>query len=109
MCASPLRMHAGHETCAVLPSCCLVLIWRHGHCFTTTSPNTQDSYQLPFDPAPHPVRTNCTPPGFTNTDFLQSVMNGLGVPYDVAPTPLGNVTQLLWNADGSAKYAGFVM
>lgn len=58
----------------------------------------------------HPKPCTPDPPlGFTNNDFLQSIMNGLGVPYDVAPTPLGNLTQLLWNADGSAKYAGYVM
>jgi hypothetical protein len=48
------------------------------------------------------------------TDFLEATMDGLGVPYEVvrvdraAAQPL-NFTQLLWNPDGSARYAGYFM
>lgn len=36
-------------------------------------------------------------------------MMGYDIPFDVMTPPFANMTQLLWNDDGSARYAGFIM
>ena len=52
--------------------------------------------------------------GFANTDFLQSVMQGYGVPFDILPvdsaaSPAANLTALLTTTDGSGRYAGLFL
>lgn len=62
-------------------------------------------------PHAHPHPTRCLPAGWSSIDFLVQTLQGYGVPFDVlridaALAPPINVTALLTNADGSAKYAG---
>jgi hypothetical protein len=54
--------------------------------------------------------------GFTEIDFLEAIFKGYGTPYDIARWDVDNVsppkpdlTTLLWNADGSARYSSYIM
>ncbi|KAI8466505.1 MAG: hypothetical protein J3K34DRAFT_524504 [Monoraphidium minutum] len=56
--------------------------------------------------------------GWTQTDFLEDVLNGYGVPYDIyrvtneknaKPVTPNDLKSLLWGADGSAKFSAYVM
>jgi hypothetical protein len=60
------------------------------------------------------ARKRHLPAGFTNTDFMEDVLSGYGVPYDVVRVNASSPTRtnyktLLWNTDGSSKYSNLVM
>lgn len=63
------------------------------------------------NPIPHNPQSH--PPGY-NVDFMEATLDGLGAPYaalrfDQFATPRLNLTDLLWAADGTARYAAYVM
>lgn len=64
-------------------------------------------------PTPYPFPSLHPAPraGWSSVDFLVQTLQGYGAPYDViaiddTASPAVNITALLTNADGSAKYAG---
>jgi hypothetical protein len=60
------------------------------------------------------VPSTTAPTGFAEVDFLEGVLTGYGVPYDVlrwdaADAARPNLMTTLWDADGSARYSSFAM
>jgi hypothetical protein len=65
-------------------------------------------------PTPTPTPKHPTTAGWTSIDFIESTLMGYGVPYDVvrvdsAAAPPADLNAVLYNGDGSAKYAGIYM
>jgi hypothetical protein len=69
---------------------------------------------LTMRPAPTPIPPRPCPPAFINTDFMEDILSGYGVPFDVVRINTTGAARtdyktLLWNADGSSKYSSIVM